>query len=215
MADITYICHNRLLKDKKKQMKKSFDILMIVCAIILVASCNNGPRSLSEMLKDEKKAINRLIDREDITILSAYPEDGVFKENEFFQLSNGVYINVVDSGNGERAELGSTIISSRFEGEYIYVLSDTTETISGFENNVYPVRFVYGQLVPVASSFYSYLLCEGLQVGLSHVGDRSQVKLIIPFKVGSYTQQQGGNPLYLTKVTYTFENPRTRTHDLN
>ena len=185
-------------------MKKCFDILMVVGAIMLVMSCSNT-RTLTDMLDDEKKAINKLINRDELVILKSYPEDGVFKENEFFRLRNGVYLNVVDSGNGKRAELGSTIISSRFEGEYIYALRDSISFIEGFGNHVYPVRFVYGQLTPIETTTYSNYLSEGLQVGLNHVGDSSQVKLIIPFQVGSSTQQKNGDPLYLTKVTYIFE----------
>lgn len=88
-------------------MKRGFYILMIMCVALLVASCDKT-KSYTERLKDERKAIDRLIDHEGFKILKNYPSDGVFKENEFVKLDNDVYLNVIDSGNGERAVLGKT-----------------------------------------------------------------------------------------------------------
>ena len=79
-------------------MKKGFYILMILCAALMVVSCDKT-KSYTERLKDERKAIDRLIDHEGFKILKNYPSDGVFKENEFVKLDNDVYLNVIDSGN--------------------------------------------------------------------------------------------------------------------
>ena len=42
-----------------------------------------------------------------------------FKENEFVKLDNDVYLNVIDSGNGNRAVLGTTKVFCRFEAKGI------------------------------------------------------------------------------------------------
>ena len=57
------------------------------------------------MLKDEKKAINRLIDENDFEILKDFPEDSVFKENQFVELENGTYLNIIEKGTSQRAVL--------------------------------------------------------------------------------------------------------------
>lgn len=49
-------------------MKKGFYILMILCAALMVVSCDKT-KSYTERLKDERKAIDRLIDHEGFKIL--------------------------------------------------------------------------------------------------------------------------------------------------
>ena len=104
-------------------MKRGFYILMIMCVALVVVSCDKT-KSYTEYLKAERKAIDRLIDNEGIRVLKNYPSDGVFKENEFVKLDNDVYLNVIDSGNGERAVLGTTKVLCRFEAKG-FLNSDT------------------------------------------------------------------------------------------
>ena len=60
-------------------MKKGFCILMILCAALMVVSCDKT-KSYTEHLKDERKAIDRLIDHEGFKILKHYPSDGVLRK---------------------------------------------------------------------------------------------------------------------------------------
>ncbi len=83
-------------------MKKGFNILLILCAALVAISCSKT-KSYTDMLKDEKKAIDRLIDENDFEILKDFPKDSVFKENQFVELENGVYLNIIDKGTSERA----------------------------------------------------------------------------------------------------------------
>lgn len=192
-------------------MKRGFYILMILCAAILVVSCDKT-KSYTEHLKDERKAIDRLIDSEGIKVLKNYPENGVFKENEFVKLDNDVYLNVIDSGNGERAVLGTTKVLCRFEAKG-FLDSDTAYMMV---NNLtyglgylgYPTEFIFGYNVYSGES-RSYdpdiFVGEGLATGLYHVGDGAILKLIVPFKrMGSYFQNNYA-PVYFSKVKYTFE----------
>ena len=83
-------------------MKKGFNILLILCAALVAISCSKT-KSYTDMLKDEKKAINRLIDENDFEILKDFPEDSVFKENQFVELENGTYLNIIEKGTSQRA----------------------------------------------------------------------------------------------------------------
>lgn len=158
------------------------------------------------MLKAEKKAIERLMDSNGFVVLSDYPKDGVFKENEFYKLSNGVYLNVIDSGNGNHAVSGSTQVVCRFKARLF--LSDTT-VIDGFSSSQFPVTFKYGNNQPIQdeSSFSNLndFVSEGLASGLQYAGDSSLVKLIVPFKVSSSTFMKTGDPIFFEKVRYIFE----------
>ncbi|SEF40910.1 MULTISPECIES: DUF4827 family protein [Parabacteroides] len=184
-------------------MKKGFNFLLIVCAALVAISCSKT-KTYTDMLKAEKKAINRLIDEEGIEVLDDYPEDGVFKPNQFVKLDNDVYLNVIDSGNGQRAVLGQTQVLCRFIAKPL--LGDTSSFNTLSESNTFPVEFTYGINQP-KTSYYADFVGEGLASGLAYVGDSSYVKLIVPFK--RFTQQTyfntNGIPVYFKKVRYIFE----------
>lgn len=187
-------------------MKKGFSILMMITAAILVMSaCSKSQRTYTEMLNDERKAINKLIDSLDLKILDAYPGNGVFADNEFYKLPSGLYLNVVDSGNGNRAVYNSTTILCRFTFDYITGLTGTYETVDGFDNTFYPLIFTYGGSTAYGDQNFITLYGQGLVEPLSFVGDSSIVKLIVPFKVGGEQQQYNGDPIYYKKVRYVFE----------
>lgn len=182
-------------------MKRGFNILMIVCVALSILSCSKT-KSYTDMLKDERKAIERLIDDEGIKLLGEFPKDSVFQDNEFFKLSNEVYINIVDLGGANKAVSGKTEVLARFDASYF--MDDTTR-ISNYgpnSNGLYPMEFKYGH--STASGYASYLISEGLQTGLQYVGHKGKVKLIIPFKRGSSTDMQGGDPVYIRIIEYKF-----------
>lgn len=187
--------------------------LMMSVVLLAFTSCDKT-QSYADMLKAEKKAIAKLMDEENIVVLKEYPADGVFEENEFYQMDNDVYINVVDSGNGNRIGSKRQNVNCRFVVRFFK--SDTIE-LDGFASSRLPVTFSYQKY---SESYYiwgydendtnvdavmSNFICEGLASGLQHVGDSAVVKLIVPFKVGPTTFQTTGEPLYFTKVRYTFE----------
>lgn len=198
-------------------MKKGFNILMmIVGVVLLVSACSKSQRTYTEMLKDERKAIKSLIDKEGIILLDDYPENGVFGEKEFVQLSSGLYINVVDSGNGNRAVLGSTKVMCRFVADYINVLNDTTEVYDVEANGTFPITFTYTYNYTIGLDLewpgsWNFLYSSGMVEPLSlnnnghAIGDGAIVNLIVPFKIGCSAQQSGGDPVYFKKLRYVFE----------
>lgn len=194
-------------------MNKILGSSLMISAVLLATSCDKT-QSYADMLKAEEKAIEKLMDEEDIVILKEYPADGVFKENEFYQMDNDVYINVIDSGNGNRIGTKRQNVNARFVVRFFK--SDTIE-LDGFASSRLPVTFSYqkysdnyykwryDQNDTNVDAIMSSFICEGLASGLQYVGDSSIVKLIVPFKVGPTSFQSSGEPLYYTKVRYTFE----------
>lgn len=195
-------------------MKKITGIVLMWCTLLAVISCNNTA-SYTDRLNAEKDAIERLMDEEGIVILKNYPADGVFKENEFVQLENDVYLNVVDSGNGNHiSNMTRQNVVCRFEARIF--MSDTV-TIDGFASNYLPVTMTctpyydYNTITASAvqdgsaSSGLEMYVSEGLASGLLEVGDSAVVKLIVPFKVSSTMLRQMYEPVYFTRVRYIFE----------
>jgi len=193
-------------------MKKVFNVLMILCAGLFVLACSNKAKSYTDMLKAEKKAINKLIGDEDFEIIKRYPENGVFGDKQFFKLDNGVYLNVIDSGNGTRAVAGKTRVFCRFTANRIML--DSVILSNYNEAGTYPVVFKYngayssieaGSSISLYQEYLEGLFSEGLLTGLQYVGDQGKVKLIVPFKVGSTTDMQNGWPVYFEIVQFKFE----------
>ncbi|MDR1258923.1 MAG: DUF4827 domain-containing protein [Tannerellaceae bacterium] len=188
-------------------MKKSFNTVLVLFTLLLIVSCRSD-RTYSNMLEAQENAIDRLIDENGFEILKSYPADGVFKDNQFIILDNGVYLNVIDSGNGNRAVNGSTYVFSRFyvkcliEWQYM----DTT-TIDCFKNGTEPIIYRYGSSSPAQDNnsaiFFSTLMFSALE----YVGDDSEVKLIIPFHIkgNNQTFQSAGVPLFFSKIRFRFD----------
>lgn len=191
-------------------MKRGFYILLIMCAALLVVSCDKT-KSYTDMLKAQEEAIDALERDSGLVFLNDFPQDSIFKENEFVELDNGVYLNIVDKGNSERAVMGQTAIRSRFIAQMFMESSSmgtgTVDLLGPHSNGTSPVEFRYGyytSLYPDVSYYYDLFICEGLGAGLPYVGDSSVVKLIVPFKLMSSDFQSTGTPVYFEKVRYTF-----------
>ncbi len=195
-------------------MKKITGFVMLMCAALSVSSCDDT-KSYTERLEAEKDAIERLMEQEGIVVLDDYPADGVFRENEFVKLENDVYLNVIDSGNGNRIGEGvRQNVICRFTARIF--MSDTV-TIDGFASNYLPVTmqctpyYEYNMMQTTAvqdgsaSSGLEMYVSEGLASGLYHVGDSAEVKLIVPFKISSTMLRQMYEPVYFTRVRYIFE----------
>jgi len=196
-------------------MKKSIIIGLMALFVIAVMSCGNDRRSYADMLKIEERAIDRLFDERGFVLLKRFPDDSVFKANEFYQLESDVYLNIVEKGDGRRAVQYETEILARFTMNEI--MSDTTggiNIVSNYgpnANGTFPVQFKYGSLTAISHSIstglQTYLesrLSEGMQEGLKYVGHEGKVKLIVPFKVGASADQSSGNPIFYEIMQYKF-----------
>ncbi|MDH6357704.1 DUF4827 family protein [Parabacteroides sp. PF5-9] len=195
-------------------MKRAFNVLLIVCVTLVAIACGSKTRTYTDMKKDQRKAISRLMDEKGYEVIKDYPENGVFGKNEFVQLSNGVYLNVIDSGNGTRAELGKTVVYCRFTAyrpsldstSMYYTYTNYGPTSGG----TIPLEIKYGytsspENVSSTSILASYA-SEGLHSILQYVGDKSTVRAIVPFEIGSQNvDMKYGYPLYYEILKFTFE----------
>lgn len=188
-------------------MKKGLNILLILCAALVAISCSKT-KSYTDMLKDEKKAINRLIDENGFEILDDFPQDSIFTDKQFVLLDNGVYLNIIDKGSSQRAVQYRTKILYRckvsypMDSTYLYSTPYSIENYGPHSNGTDPWSFLYGTYASQADPYY---VSEGLQIPLQYVGDRAKVKLIVPFKRGTYQDQSKGEPAYYEILEYIFD----------
>lgn len=197
-------------------MKRGLNSLLIAGVVLLTLACNKT-KSYTDMLKDQEKAIERVIDHEGLRIMDKIPADSVFGEKDFVLLENGVYMNIVDWGTTEKAEVGRTKVLYRCDVVYpmdsVYITKSnsysmnspyyiylTTGYVSSnygpHSNGTSPYPFIYGN--------YDTYVSEGLMTPLEYVGNGAKVKLIVPFKRGLANDQKNGQPIYYQILQYTF-----------
>jgi len=186
-----------------------------VLVSIILASCSKT-ETYADKLKYQRRAINRLMGDSGFYTTNEYPKDRPFHDKEFYvDPTTGIYINVVDSGNGRRANAQTkTEVYVRFDDTWSLIIgaSDTvplTNIGNGYQNDY--INFSYGQ----SGTYYEsstgngssnyYFKSQGLVAPLSYVGNRAIVRVIVPFGVGSTYQQQYYEPIFFGYVEYEFE----------
>ncbi len=180
---------------------------LFVFILVIFASCDNSD-SYADRLDRERKNIKKFISEHNIKVLDTYPTSGVFAANEYFrEPTTGVYINVIDSGNGKRAsDTRHDYVNVRFT-DAMSLPANESDTISLSDIGVDPMVFMYG----VQSSYVSsssgtaeyYYLSKGMAIPLKYVGEDAVVSLIVPFNSGSTVQQSASYPIFFTKLHYT------------
>ena len=207
-------------------MKKFFILLMMVAGLgMLSQSCNNG-KTYAELKEEERDAIKRFIELNDIKVID---EDQFADQDSTTSVTNnefvlfeetGVYMQVVERGNGEMLEDGRHEILVRYVEEQI-VEDGTTDTLSlNTIANLYahPDEFILtkqdnslsasfganGAMYEAHGSAYvpaGWLLpLNYLKVGRETSG-RSKIKLILPHSQGTSTASGQVIPCYY-EITY-------------
>lgn len=193
-------------------MRKITGLLCIIFSFCLIFSACSKGDSYAKRVKKERNAIKSFLNEHNIEVLKEYPASGVFKENQFFLDDNGIYINVVDSGNGKRANAANRpYVYYRFSDTF-FLPATESDTFNLIDLSDQPLQFIYG--VPstytstntTAPAIAYRFLSAGVTIPLKYVGEKAVVKLIIPFKssVGSTFQTTSYSTLYYGKLEYTY-----------
>ena len=179
---------------------KILGILLITAVSGVFFSCGNNGKNLQELLKEERKAIDRYIVMNDLVILKNYPKDGVFGEKEYFKTDEGLFFQVVDSGNGKRVKLLDDVC---IRYDYYQSVKDVAkgDTVKYTFSSYEPYSFVYG-ISQTYTSFYSPV-CEAWVIPLMYVGEDAILNLIIPSSIGCYSDRDNVIPVFYRKLRYT------------
>lgn len=181
-------------------MKKLIFLFFSLLASTFVFQACNDSKTYAEMLEDEKKAINRFISENNITVISVddFEKDTITKcppyGNEYVRFSNGVYMQIVKRGEGDTIR-DRSIVSVRFM-EYDILEGDTTgasnyympEVLDVFDYTEYGTT-MYGQFRDESYSMLAYFynttqVPTGWLVPLRYIKNDAHVKVIVPSKVG-------------------------------
>ncbi|WP_178794148.1 DUF4827 family protein [Bacteroidaceae bacterium] len=203
-------------------MKKLSILLASVFLLGLVfQACNNG-KTYAEMKEEEREAIKRFIEKEDINVISLsqfQEQDSTTNvdENQFVLFSdNGVYMQIIEEGNGEKLEDGRYEVLARYIEKRI-VEGGTVDTLSGNWFYPYPeemqltksgknfsATFTSGQMYATYGTTYvpsGWLIpFNYIKVG-REISGRSKIRLIVPHSEGQSDASASVYPCYY-EITY-------------
>ncbi|MDR0833429.1 MAG: DUF4827 domain-containing protein [Candidatus Symbiothrix sp.] len=206
---------NRRFQPAGITKKTAIFALSLIATVIATMSCDDS-KTLQEYIEEERAAIKKYVNMQDIKVLSTYPADSTFAENEYFRTKDGLYFHVVDKGNGLTVKeyiekYSSAEVLVRFDYFY-YVKSFVSKTGADtiyWKNysNYYglmdaPMEFRYGY----SASYGKYeadLSCDGWAIPLDYVKEGAIVDLIIPSALGTTTDNTGFNAVFYKNLKYT------------
>lgn len=183
-------------------MKRFQAIFILLSTLLLIASSCKDQKTYADRLKDESKAIDLFILKNDFSILESFPKNGIFNQDDFYKdPETGVYYNIVDYGDTTKNHQITEKVYARFSGVY-FMVDDSVK----FSNLTSTMPFEMEFYGPVNSSSKNYYTIPGMAVPLTRVGHNGVVKLIVPFNMGSANDRQQYQPTYYDYVEYRFEN---------
>lgn len=190
-------------------MKKIIGVIFALIGLVSVFSACGGD-TYADKLEAQSKAIDRFIRDNNIEILYDYPAKHKFAANQFYKdPATGIYIQVIDSGNNEKPTTSPfTDIILRYDTIY-NMLNNEVEAAPNWQT-ANPMSFTYGN----ANTYFNnvdmydvsyYLLSQACVRPLEFgIGNKSAIKLIIPFDNGSAYQQSSYIPFYYSRIEYSF-----------
>ena len=177
-------------------MNKLFLFVSIFFAASIFFACNKT-ETAQERLRKEQKAISRFISDRGFIITNNPAE--MYDDNVFYKTREGLYIHVIDSGNGNKAKYNQEILV-RFR-DLILFKSDSTVRMSNEAADQSPVKFRFGNYSTYGTDAWT-LSGEGLAIGLSLVSDDAIVRLIIPSGLQASSRQSYFQPMYIGSLRY-------------
>ena len=176
--------------------------------LALVSTSCNKRRTYAEILKDETRAIEKFIQENKLVVLDEFPASLIFRTNEFYRdPATGVYFNIIEPGDTASKVKEGEEVYVRFIGLRYFTSSNDTTEYSNLDpiRSPFPESLTYrGPVTVMNRSLYSGTT-PGWAVPLTYVGHAGRVKMIIPFNMGSQSDQQSYSTTYYDNIQYRFE----------
>ncbi len=184
-----------------------FGLISLIVVTSVFFSCDETPTA-QELLEGERKAIKRFLDDKKIIVTTDTAEMYNDKTGKvYYRTNEGLYIHVIDKGNGIKAEPGTKItvrykdLSAIANKAQVDTLQTGLNLPNGNMNALNPDIFYH----EMPSTFSSGLACEGLDIGLTFVKQNGEVSLIIPTSLLPRSFQINYEPLYFGYLIYRFD----------
>lgn len=201
-------------------MKKLSILFFSLLALALFMQSCDDNKTYAEMLKEEKKLIQRFIEERGINVITAEQfadQDSTtdISKNQFVLFKdNGVYMQIVNKGKGRVAE-DNDVILTRFKeinlssGDSISTLDYSSMTDEfRFRKNAYQVTATFTNVGGLYQTYGSPSVPAGWLIPLEYVkipsnagSDRPVVRVIAPAKMGQSDAIKFTYPCYY-ELTY-------------
>lgn len=176
----------------------SYLIILAFATSVIFSSCNDT--SYAKELKQEKLLIAEYIKRNNIKVLSEFPKDKKWSENdqEFYVLTkSGLYFHLVDSGDvasNDTVEANNTVIP-RYKEYNLYENADTLTSNWSTIDYPHPDSFKFGDLTQS---------CQAFHEAVSYMKkNNSRAKIIVKSKIGFSKYWTPATPLaYDIKIKF-------------
>ncbi|MFI3297596.1 MAG: DUF4827 family protein [bacterium] len=154
-------------------MKKIKFVVTLFCSLLFFTACDYT-ENYSDLLDAEEELIEDWLTRQGITILDEFPADSLFAEDEMYHFDEGIYIQLLDKGEGDTLRSGDQI-SLRYSQSTLDenpIVEDYWTTL----DRPYPNEIIYGDLTNS---------CEGWQSAFEiMLRSDSHSRIIVPSKIG-------------------------------
>ncbi len=200
------------------KLKQTFTVLLGLLLLATTASCGKKSdiKSLKEMKRDEKKAIQALITKLGIEVQEAKEGQSYFDPNIMYHFDNGLYMQVLDKGT-DKPVVNETRVGVRMKG---YTFKHKQDSIYVFNSINYAHQqqsvFLYTKFYQDGEVHFQLIegtsgtnldrfVCEGIAYPMTLLGDGAIVRLIVPFSLGPISQYSSGISVFYDEVDYVFE----------
>ena len=175
---LTFEAH--LTKNNRRMYKKIVYLTLALSMMVsgyVCTSCDDT-ETYAELLDAEKAAIKSYIKKYNIVVLSTFPKDSIFKENEYYLDAQGLYIHIDSLGSKRKVQTGETVLLW-FEKRGPLPKYDSIAACN--YTSPKPDEFVYmGSYTSTRYAWYR---------PLKWVGNGGKVKVIAPHAAGNTTDQ--------------------------
>ena len=179
-------------------MKKIFLFASLVIITSIFFGCSKR-KTAQELMKEEKKAIERFIAKNEIEVTN--DKEKMYNDTTgkvYYKTPEGLYIHVIDSGYGDNA-----VVNTEVTVRYKDLISFKTDTVKYSNMSaISPIVFYHKNSSTFNNNGWA---CSGLDIGLTYVKQNGEVSLIIPSSLQPYSNQSYYEPAYFGYVIYRFD----------
>jgi hypothetical protein len=160
-------------------------IVLALFSSFLLTSCNDT--TYAKELKVEQTLIEDFINRNGINVLSSFPTDNVWNDNDYVLTSSGLYFHLSNKGSDTISLRLNYTIVPRYIEYNLAEASDTTSHLSIFDDGGYTNNFVYGNYSQMCTAFH--------EAAKYMKYNDSEAKIIVHSKIGFQDKWSPATPM--------------------
>ncbi len=174
----------------KKTMKIASFFALMILLVFSSTSCKKK-KSLSELRREERQAINNYIKDNNINVIYELPADTIFtNENDYYLSPSGLYIHIDNKGEGQPPQAGEKIIVRYYE---MTLNGDTISSKMSAQDATTAYEFEYN--ITNSAPYFPYY-SAGFNEAAGYMGENGEAHIIVPHDIGFQWTKESITPCY-------------------